>query len=112
MPWPYQLYDYGTREHDGSAKGQGWLGERLTPSGDVATELSFEFGPQRTAAPLMVPGLTEEEIRSLIAGDAPSDSTYDKAESHARMRLLTGKSPFAQPWESPGPWALHGLLAR
>ena len=112
MPWPYQLYDYGPRHHDGSPKGQGWMGERLTPDGDVATELSFEFGPQQTAAPLIVPTLTEDELRSLINGNDPAPAIYDKAESHARVRGLTGKSPFASPWEGRPAWVLGGLLDR
>jgi len=90
--------NYGKRA-DGTNKGRGFLGELKTSDGKVATELSigveFDGKPEREI-PLLVPTLTQDEVDSLLAGNAPSDDIIMKAVTHARGRIAEGKSVFAE----------------
>ena len=90
---------------DGTRKGRGWLGPRARPDGRVSTEISATVGldGKQTLIPLMVPGLTEEELGYLLTNDERSPqfmqnmprSIEDKAVAHAVNLLRQGKSPFA-----------------
>src|SRR5690242_1044081 len=95
---------YGTRYADSisstpSAKGNGFFG--MVPSmaggGDASSELSsaFTHNGQMIEHPLMVPTLNAQELRHLLSGAQPTPEIYDKAESHALMRIKQGLSPFA-----------------
>lgn len=96
---------YGTRYADSinsvpSAKGNGFFG--MVPSiagGDASSELSsaFTHKGQIIEHPLMVPTLSAEELKHLLSGAKPTPEIYDKAETHALMRLEQGKNPFAGP---------------
>jgi len=98
------LAPYGLRESESvsnqmpfEAKGKGFLGEILSTVGDPMTELSttFEIGGQDVSAPLLVPGLTDQELQALQAGKEVPDSVFQKAYVHALQRIEQGKSPFA-----------------
>jgi len=91
---------YGKRP-DGSAKGSGWLGELKRPDGRVSTELSVRFDDVLGGKdfPLLVPGLTQKEINTLLSlepGQRPPDSIIDKAIAHAERRVKEGLSPFKE----------------
>jgi hypothetical protein len=89
---------FGERRRSGQ-KGLGYLGMI-----DNSTELSAEdipFGEY----PLMIPGLSREELRNLLEG-TPPDSVFNKAVKHAEMRRTVGNSPFASVFESPRRGAL------
>lgn len=91
------LSDMGKRM-DGSRKGYGFFGPLLGSDG-VSTELSFDFdfGGQNIHAPLLVPGLSREEINHLLSGQQPTEAIYGKAVQHALSRRLVGRNPFASP---------------
>lgn len=87
---------------DGSEKGDGWLGVRKRPDGSVSSEISVgvEIGGKEQEIPLMVPGLTRDEMKFLMT-TRPDDvakklprSILDKAVNHAGQRIKSGKSPF------------------
>ncbi len=92
---------------DGSAKGDGFLGVRQRPDGTVSSEISvgFKINGKEQDIPLMVPGLTREEMQFLMT--TPTDviakklpqSIKEKALAHAQKRIAQGLSPFAQPGE-------------
>lgn len=84
---PYQ------RREDGSRKGRGFFGPISTPDGRDATELSYSDpgSGQRSLAPLLVPGMSRQQIDHLISGGAPTDEIYSIANRHAAGR----SSPFA-----------------
>lgn len=94
------LLEYGMRQ-DGAKKGKGYLGELARPDGDVSTEISIgvDFGAGEMEIPLLVPTLSQDEIKYLLENDPKSaelpKSIMDKAVSHAIERLKAGKSPFA-----------------
>lgn len=97
---------------DGSAKGDGWLGVRQRPDGGVSSELSagFEINGKETEIPLMVPGLSRDEMDYLMKTPADKvmenlpDSIKQKALAHAEGRIADGKSPFRQSGEAlPAP---------
>lgn len=92
--------NFGKRP-DGSEKGLGWYGKLPYASGGVATELSADsiIDGKQVYYPLLVPGLTPEEMKHLLSGGKPTNAIYDKAEQHAKWRLKQGKSPFAQSGE-------------
>ncbi len=94
------MAEYGNRI-DGTPKGLGFFGELKMPSGDVATELSFDFdaGGKRIFAPLIVPTLSKSELDHLLSGAKPTDSIFNKAQRHALDRLKAGKQTFAQDGE-------------
>jgi len=87
---------------------QGYLGQIKDNKGYTMTEQSIDveldlFGEKKKyLMPLLVPGLTNEEIASIKAGekDTPAaESAYDKAVEHGKQRLLKGKDPFFQEGE-------------
>jgi hypothetical protein len=57
--------------------------------------------------PLMVPSLNPTELQLLLRGEDPTNDIYEKARSHALMRMMQGLSPFAGPndlrWRMPLP---------
>jgi hypothetical protein len=83
---------------------QGYLGQVKDNQGRKMTEQSIDvdldlFGEKKKYhMPLLVPGLTNEEIAS-IREDKPLDSAYKKAVEHGKQRLLKGKDPFFQDGE-------------
>jgi len=96
---------------DGSQKGAGWLGLLRRPDGGVSSEISIgvEINGKEQDIPLLVPTLTRSEVQRLLA--TPTDENFNKnlpdtikqkAISFARKRIGLGKSPFADPSESPG----------
>lgn len=95
---------------DGSVKSmKGYLGAIERPDGTVSTEISagYEIDGEEMDIPLMVPGLTKEEIDYLITTDIESEDFFknmpksieDKAIAHARKRIKEGKSVFYQDGE-------------
>src|SRR3990167_9952579 len=56
---------------DGSRKGAGWLGPIKRPDGQISTEISVgvDLGGKEIEIPLMVPGLTTDEIGYLLNND-------------------------------------------
>lgn len=96
--------DYGDRA-DGTKKGRGFFGEIKRPDGTVMTEISIGVGlnGKETQIPLIVPGLTKQEMNYLMRNNPESKnfmsrmppSIIDKAVDHAVSRMKIGKSPFA-----------------
>lgn len=91
---------YGLR-NDGTPKGVGFLGEVSMPNGQIATELSIgvQIDGKEVEIPLLIPGLSQNEIDTIIASKKPSDipkSIVDKAVRHAKERIKNGLSPFYQ----------------
>lgn len=92
--------EYGQR-NDGTAKGKGFLGELQRPDGGVSTEISVgvNIGGKEMEVPLLVPTLTQQEIRFLLENDPASgdipESIMRKAYDHAVGRVGNGLSPFA-----------------
>ncbi len=97
-------FKYGKRE-DGTDKGMGFFGELKRPDGNVSTELSIgvELGGKETQIPLLVPTLSDDEIKSLLNGGKPTKEIVDKAAQYAIMRMKQGKKPFAQEGEQRNP---------
>lgn len=106
---PEQMDDSMYRP-DGSVKSmKGYLGAMERPDGTVSTEISagFEIDGKEMDIPLMVPGLTKEEIDYLLTADIQGedffknmpDSIPDKAIEHAKKRMKEGKSVFYQDGE-------------
>lgn len=91
---------YGLRA-DGSEKGQGYFGELKRPDGKVSTELSIgvNLGGKEMEIPLLVPTLTRSEVNYLLSGKPATKEITDKAVDHAKQRLRSGKSPFAEKGE-------------
>jgi len=96
--------NYQTRP-DGSAKGDGFFGKLNRPDGSVSTEISVSVGMngKEMNIPLIVPTLTKQELNYLLSTDVESKSFFsnmppsimDKAYEHAKMRIKSGMSPFA-----------------
>lgn len=95
---------------DGSVKSmKGYLGAIERPDGTVSTEISagYEIDGEEMDIPLMVPGLTKEEVDYLITTDTQSEDFFknmpksieDKAIEHARKRIKEGKNVFYQDGE-------------
>jgi hypothetical protein len=95
-PYGIRWSDVTTGQPPVQAKGLGYMGKIPNESGDSMTELSttFEINGQSVAAPLIVPGLTDQEIQSLQQGSVP-ETVYAKAYDHALQRLSKGQDPFA-----------------
>ena len=110
---------YGNRE-DGTPKGPGFLGELPGLGGDqtgkVMTELSIgmswvdSVGEFNGELPLMVPGLTPEELSHIQHGKMNAEglgktaidkSIIKKAVAHAQMRREQGKSVYIEEGEPP-----------
>jgi hypothetical protein len=105
------LAPYGLRHSGEGAKGKGYFGELPTKDGNVATEISSDN--DEGEYPLIVPTLTGKELKHLLADKKPTDEIYDKAESWARTRRKSGKSPFADPTElrMPTPKKKGGVVS-
>ena len=86
---------------DGTDKGTGFFGELAKPNHDVSTELSIgvELDGKEILMPLLVPTLTNQELRDVLSG-VPSKSAYRKAIEHGMIRLQQGRSPFADDQDS------------
>lgn len=93
-----------------SAKGTGYFGP--LPSNEVNEDEPTNYALYRTVAtelsahddqgrgyPLIVPTLSKKELNHLLEGKKPTDEIYRKAEGHAEMRRLSGKSPFIEQGE-------------
>ena len=95
---------FGVRS-DGSEKGLGYFGVLQRPDGDVSTELSIgvEIDGEEVELPLLVPGLSREQIDHLLDGNEPSREIVDIAVEHAMSRRRQGLSPFAQDGEQQEP---------
>jgi hypothetical protein len=93
-----RVQTYGTRV-DGTAKGPGFFGElaRTDESDIFSTELSttMMINGEKLLFPLLVPGLTAEEIAHLVDGGQPTKTIAEKALRHAEHRLAAKQSPFA-----------------
>jgi len=88
------IYD---KRKDGTPKGRGFLGELKRPDGGVSTELSIgvSFNGKETEIPLLVPTLSKDEVDYLLSGKRATDDIVQKAVDHAKGRMASGKSPFA-----------------
>lgn len=95
---------------DGTVKSmKGYLGAMERSDGTVSTEISagFEIDGKEMDIPLMVPGLTKDEINYLMMADMDSEdflknmpeSIQDKAIKHAKKRIKEGKNVFYQDGE-------------
>lgn len=82
-------------------KGLGYLGTLKRPGGGVSTEISIgvNIDGKETEIPSLVPTLTKQEINYLLGGGKPTKDIVSKAVAHARTRMASGKSPFAQQGE-------------
>tara|TARA_R110000823_G_scaffold220612_1_gene349249 strand:- start:322 stop:735 length:414 start_codon:yes stop_codon:yes gene_type:complete len=77
------------------AKEKGYFGKLPAKGGKISTEISGNDN-EGNSYPLLVPGLTKAEIKSLLAEERPiSKKIYEKAEEHAAKRKAEGKSTFA-----------------
>jgi hypothetical protein len=107
------LAPYGLRHSGEGAKGKGYYGALPNKAGGVSTELSAE-DDDLGEYPLMVPNLSADELKSLLANEAPSSGIYDKARSHAQMRKAAGRSAFIESGElrrpKPERFAEGGLV--
>lgn len=101
-----RVSSYGNRQ-DGTPKGAGYFGEIPNPGkpGSYSTELSIgvNLGGKEHEIPLLVPTLTPNEVQKALAGQQ-TDAMVDKAVAHAKQRMKSGKSPFAQPGEKITPF--------
>lgn len=87
-------------------KGAGYFGEIAHPDKPekFATEFTIgvnfgvNFGNKELNIPLLVPTLTQREIRAVLAGKE-SDTIIRKAVAHAKLRIWQGKSPYADTGE-------------
>lgn len=84
------------RREDGTPKGEGWLGSLHRPDGGISTELSFDFHSdgRRILAPLLVPTLSQDEVRHLLGGGKPTDEIYRKSIAHAMQQMHQGRGVF------------------
>jgi hypothetical protein len=82
---------------------EGYLGPQDVGEGQTATVLLETITDSRinqgkpTNIPLIVPGISPEEIRQLAAGHPPTPDTYERAIQHALGRLQGGESLQAYP---------------
>jgi len=86
---------------DGTPKGKGYLGELKRKDGRVSTEISIgvELDGKETEIPTLVPTLTKEEVNYLLndwrEGMKIPEPIVRKAVEHAKKRMKSGLSPFA-----------------
>ena len=95
---------YGGRHADSlnspmSMKGLGYFGRVPHSGGQTSTELSSSFTQDGKTVehPLMVPGLTADEMRHLMSGAKPTAAIYKKAQDFTLSRIDQNKSAFAGP---------------
>lgn len=107
----YGLAPYGLRHAGDSAKGLGYFGAIPGREGHM-TEVSAE--DDLGEYPLLVPGLTGEEIRHLAEGNEPTEEIYRKVAAHADRRRAAGRSTFIEQGElrHPKPEFAGGGLVR
>jgi hypothetical protein len=97
-----EIKNYGKRA-DGSTKGLGYFGEIYGPNGDFSTEISINYNGREI--PTLVPTLTDDEVKLLLAGGEIPQTIIDKADAYATARENAGKSPFAEDGEQyPRSW--------
>ncbi len=103
---PVDTGEFGLRP-DKTKKGKGFFGvlKRIDRPKDVSSELSIgvPINGKETDIPLLVPGLTVDEMRSLLIDDVDPakvpQSIVDKAVTHAQSRIKAGKNVFAEEGE-------------
>jgi hypothetical protein len=111
----YMAQGGGSLRPDGTTKGNGFLGPLQRPDGRVSSEISIgvNVDGREMDIPTLVPTLTPQERQWLLTNDnsdprAIPQPIVDKAVAHARKRLASGLSPFAdggQPGRVPAPFA-------
>ncbi|MDR1314854.1 MAG: hypothetical protein LBQ12_14490 [Deltaproteobacteria bacterium] len=91
---------YGFRP-DGTPKGLGYFGPMLAPDGNHVTEISVSttFDGEDVLFPLVVPTLTDQQVKRLVNGDYTDHDTYRRAWDHAMSRRRQGRSVWAEPGE-------------
>jgi hypothetical protein len=96
----FKLPGYGLRL-DGTPKGEGYFGPQTNNLGQTVTELSMTVGfdGKEHLIPLVNPFLGPTGLRDLLRGDEPTDAMYKSAISHAKFRMMTGRSVWAEPGE-------------
>jgi hypothetical protein len=95
-----------TKRPDGTTKGNGYLGVLKASDGSDVTEFStstsdFKVKGKEVLFPIIVPGLTKEELKLLLTDVIPNkkripDAIYKKAVDHAKKRIKEGKNVFAE----------------
>lgn len=95
-----------TKRLDGTTKGNGYLGVLKASDGSDVTEFStstsdFKVKGKEVLFPIIVPGLTKEELKLLLTDVIPNkkripDAIYKKAVDHAKKRIKEGKNVFAE----------------
>lgn len=107
-----ELAPYGLRHSGEGAKGLGYFG-KIPARGGYATELSSE--DDIGEYPLLVPGLSWEEIQHLVNDGEPTEEIHRKAYEHADKRRAAGKSTFIEQGElrhpMPAKYAMGGAVA-
>ena len=91
---PYQ----GAVRQDNTIKGQGYLGPLPTSQDSrYATELGIgvNIGGREMEIPSIVPGITKEQLNYILSGEMPTDEIVDTAVSHAKKRIKSGQSVWA-----------------
>lgn len=77
---------------------EGFLGPQDLGNGNVATVLNHTVTDPRlnqgraTNIPLIVPGISPEDIRSIAGGARPSDAAYERSIAHAQQRVQRGEA--------------------
>ena len=82
---------------DGTAKGQGWLGELPTSDGQVMTELtaSSDVDGAPMQYPLITPNQGFKDLSNVLTGGRPTPEMYEQAIKHAIHTKMSGrKSPY------------------
>lgn len=99
-----EVKGYGYRT-DGTPKGQGYFGEliRYDDPESYSTELTVDT--DNGGIPLLVPTLTDDQVRWLLSNNGWTPEILAAAEAYAEYRRAAGKSPFAQDGEqNPRAW--------
>ena len=90
-----EIESWGLRP-DGTPKGLGWLGVFENPSGGLSSELtvSANVDGKDIYFPLLIPGLSDEEIDKVLLSKEIPEDIFQKALNHAMMRISSGMSPY------------------
>lgn len=96
MPSQPGIAPFGQRFDGSGVKGMGYYGA-VPSAGGMSTEISSGMGSGLGAReyPLMVPGLTAQEMAHLMGGGDPTPEIQAKAQAHAQQMMGGGQSPFA-----------------
>jgi hypothetical protein len=88
---------------DYGKKGSGYFGELKRPDGKISTELSIgvNLDGKEMEIPTLVPTLSQDEVQSLLSGKFPNEKIIQKAVEHAKQRMSSGKSPYADELGGP-----------